>query len=193
VEVDTTLVMEVEVQDTTLDMVLETQVTTLVMEVETRVTTLVMEVEVQDTTLVMELEAQAITLVLEVEIPDIIPDTTVLHLFQEMAIVTISVAADKSVEATEEIMEEVTGEVTEGDMVVDMEVVMDVDQADLCAKLGVMLLLNVMAINGNPMVEVVSPVLVLAGDMVTILDTHHIHHTHHTTPSLITLYLVVAG
>ena len=68
--------------------------------------------------------------------------------------------------------------------------VMDVDQADLCAKLGVMLLLNVMAINGNPMVEVVSPVLVLAGDMVTILDTHHIHHTHHTTPRYITSILL---
>ena len=96
------------------------------------------------------------------------------------------------VEATEEIMEEVTGEVMEGDMVVDMEVVMDVDQADLCAKLGVMLLLNVMAINGNPMVEVVSPVLVLAGDMVTILDTHHIHHTHHTTPRYL-IYILMKG
>merc|ERR1712213_202767 len=187
-----TPVMEAEIQDTTPVMELEILDTTPVMELETQDTTLVMEAVTLDTTLVMELEIQAITQAQEMETPDIIPDTTVLHLFQEMAIVTISVAADKSVEATEEIMEEVMGEVTEGDMVVDMEVVMDVDQADLCAKLGVMLLLNVMAINGNPMVEVVSPVLVLAGDMVTILDTRHIHHTHHTTPSLITLYLVVA-
>merc|ERR1712213_50471 len=183
-----TPVMEAEIQDTTPVMELEILDTTPVMELETQDTTLVMEAVTLDTTLVMELEIQAITQAQEMETPDIIPDTTVLHLFQEMAIVTISVAADKSVEATEEVM----GEVTEGDVVVDMEVVMDVDQADLCAKLGVMLLLNVMAINGNPMVEVVSPVLVLAGDMVTILDTRHIHHTHHTTPSLITLYLVVA-
>merc|ERR1712029_1237735 len=110
-------------------------------------TTLDTVLETPDTTLVTEAEIQDITQAQEMETPDIIPDTTVLHLFQEMAIVTISVAADKSVEATEEIMEEVTGEVTEG----DMEVVMDVDQADLCAKLGVMLLLNVMAINGNQM------------------------------------------
>ena len=81
---------------TTLDTVLETPDITLVMEAETQDTTLVMEAVTLDTTLVMELEIQAITQAQEMETPDIIPDTTVLHLFQEMAIVTISVAADKS-------------------------------------------------------------------------------------------------
>merc|ERR1712038_2029856 len=103
------------------------------MELETQVTILVMELGTPDTILVMEVEAQAITLVLEVEIPDIIPDTTVLHLFQEMAIVITSVAADKSVEAMEEVM----------------EVVMDVDQVDLSAKLDATSLHSAMEINGN--------------------------------------------
>jgi len=172
VEVDTTLDMVPEIQDTTL----------------------VMEVEVQDTTLVMEVEAQAITLVLEVEIPDIIPDTTVLHLFQEMAIVITSVAADKSVEAMEEVtgevMEEVMEEVTEE----VMEVVMDADQADLSAKLDVTSLHSAMEINGKPMVEIVSPVLALAGDTVITLDTTlDTLHTRYTLPSPITLAPVDAG
>jgi len=186
VEVDTTLDMVPEIQDTTLVMEVEVQDTTLVMEVEAQDTTLVMELGTLDTTLVMEVEAQAITLVLEVEIPDIILDTTVLHLFQEMAIVITSVAADKSVEA----MEEVTGEVMEE----VMEVVMDADQADLSAKLDVTSLHSAMEINGNLMVEIVSPVLALAGDTVITLDTTlDTLHTHHTLPSPITLALVDAG
>merc|ERR1712038_2212621 len=112
----------------------------------------------------MGLETQAITLVLEVEIPDIIPDTTVLHLFQEMAIVITSVAADKSVEAMEEVMGEAMEEGMEEVMEEVMEVVMDVDQVDLSAKLDATSLHSAMEINGNPMVEVVSPMLALAED-----------------------------
>jgi len=188
--VDTTPVMVLEIQDTTLVMEVEIQAITLVLEVEAQDTTLVMEVGTLDTTLVLEVEAQAITLVLEVEIPDIIPDTTVLHLFQEMAIVITSVAADKSVEA----MEEVTGEVMEEVMEEVTEVVMDADQADLSAKLDVTSLHSAMEINGNLMVETVSPVLALAGDTVITLDTTlDTLHTHHTLPSPTTLAPVDAG
>lgn len=175
-EVVTTLVMEMEPQAITPAMVImETLAITQVMEImEILVITLAMEVETlaQALTLAIPLEIQAITLDMEMEIPDTIPDITALHLFQETAIATTSVVADPSAEATEEVME-VAMEVA---MVEDM----DADQADLCAELGAMLLLSALVISGNTMVVTVTPVLVLAGDMVTTLVTHkHSHSTHH--------------
>merc|ERR1712130_878986 len=119
-----------------------------------------------------------------------------------MAIVITSVAADKREEAMEEdtgevmeeVMEEVTGEVMEEVMEEVTEVVMDADQADLSAKLDVTSLHSAMEINGNLMVETVSPVLALAGDTVIPLDTTlNTLHTHHTLPSPTTLAPVDAG